>query len=164
LRTSHFHAVIQRVREHLKQVLDLWLNEQVEGQGLVLRPIFYGSKVGDDDLAAFAKGYAAMLSGKSYHEVTQSGGGVFEDDGEREAVRQVSAHLLETQLKAAEDWLDSKFETAALVIKAIYHEEGAKLAEIRGKEARQGLKEARQRLEELDPLLKLVAKLWDELN
>ncbi len=256
LRTSHFHAVIQLGREQLKKILDLWLKEKIEDEGLVLRPLFYGSKVLDDDLAAFAKGYTALLGGKSYHEITQSGSGVFDDDTERErftkmadrqvapgakyqgaprmellvdeagarqaelprciltlmslcshvqlkpadlerrflfavpddvrarevvrhfvgvlvdaglierlendAVRQISEHSLSTELKAAEDWLDTKFEAATAAIKAIYHDEGTRLADLRGKQARQSLKEARQRLEELD--LDFVGKAWEELN
>jgi hypothetical protein len=255
LRTSHFNGVIQGARQHLKQVLDSWVREQVEQQGLVLRPLFYGSKVGDDDLEAFAKGYAALLTGRSFHDVMQPGSGIFANQAEQErfekmvnrqidppqrnqedprlaliteemgerlgqiprclvtlmercshvqlrrselerrflfdvpatvkgrdvirhvtdvmhylglveregdSIRQVSSHMLETQVKAAEDWLDSRFESAANAIRAVYYDEGARLVEIRGKEARQRLKEAGKELEDLK--LDFIAKPWDELN
>lgn len=255
IRTSHFNGVIQGARQHLKQVLDSWVNERIEQQGLVLRPLFYGSKVNDEDLEAFAKGYAAMLTGKSFHDIMQRGSGVFTDEAEQdrfqrmvdrqvdpgpkykdeprmrlvaeesgsreaqvpqclltlmercshiqikrsdlerrflfdvsdmvkprdvlrhltevmhhlglieregETVRQMSSHMLETQLKAAEDWLDSKFDSAASVIKSIHIDEGSRLLDIRGKEARQWLKEARKDLGDLT--LEFVGKPWDELN
>src|SRR5262249_40922953 len=84
IRTSHFNGVIQGARQHLKQVLDSWLNERIEQQGLVLRPLFYGSKINDEDLEAFAKGYAAMLTGKSFHDIMQRGSGVFTDEAEQD--------------------------------------------------------------------------------
>jgi hypothetical protein len=206
-------------------------------------------------LEAFAKGYAAMLAGKSFHDIVQRGSGVFTDEAEQDrfqrmvdrqvdpgprykdeprlvmvaeesgarvaqvpqclltlmercshvqikrsdlerrflfdvadtvkprdvlrhltevmhylglieregdSVRQISSHMLETQLKAAEDWLDSKFETAANAIKSIHIDEGSRLLDIRGKEARQWLKEARKDLGDLT--LDFVGKTWDELN
>jgi hypothetical protein len=256
LRTSHFNGIIQGARQHLKQVLDTWVTEHLEQQGLILRPLFYGTKVSEDELEAFAKGYAAMLTGRSYHDVKQTGSGVLTNDTERDAfdklvtrqvdpgpkfvddprmklvveeggdyvtqiprcfvslmercshvglkrsdlekkfvfdvpesvrsrdvmrqltevmhhlglveringetIQQVSSHVLETQVKSAEDWLDSRFESAINSIKNIHQDEGARLLDIRGKEARQRLKEARKELDDLG--LEFIGKSWDELN
>jgi hypothetical protein len=211
--------------------------------------------VGSEELEAFAKGYAAMLTGESYHSVMQKETGVFADDKEREdfkkmvarqtdpgpkfateprleliqleggeqvatvprcfvalmercshvglkqselenrflfdlpdggkakdvirhltdvmsylglldndngTLKQVSTHVLDRQVKAAEDWLDARFETAVNSIKTIHHDEGARLLDIRGKEARQRLKEARKELDDLS--LDYVGKSWEELN
>jgi hypothetical protein len=56
LRTSHFHAVVGVAKEHLKRSLDTWLEDQIEPQGLLIKPLFYGSKINDDDMRAFANG------------------------------------------------------------------------------------------------------------
>jgi len=255
LRTSHFNSKILTARQHLEQSLRTWRIEVLDQQGLVLAPLFYGSKVGADEIQAFAKGYAAMLAGESYHQVTQKESGVFADDkecedfkklvarqvdpapkfadaprmhliasedGANEAVlprcfiavmdrcshggrkrselenfflfdlpegikardvvrhltevmcqlglldntdetlKQVSSHLLDGGVKAAENWLDARFESAVNAIKGIHHDEGARLLDIRGKEARQRLKEAGKELGDLR--LDFVGKSWAELN
>lgn len=89
LRTSHFHAVIGRTREHFKQILDTWVTESLELQGMLLRPLFYGSKVNDADIRLFARGYAALRAGRSFHEITQPTSDVFESDAERDRFRKV---------------------------------------------------------------------------
>lgn len=255
LRTSHFNSKILTARQHLEQSLRTWKIEVLDQQGLVLAPLFYGSKVGVEEIDAFAKGYAAMLGGESYHSVTQKETGVFADDKERDdfkkmvarqvdpgskfadaprlklieveggdqvaviprcfvtlmercshvglkqaelenrflfdlpdgskardvvrhltdvmaglglldndngTLKQVSSHVLDRQVKAAEDWLDARFESAVTAIKAIHHDEGARLLDIRGKEARQRLKEARKELDDLS--LDFIGKPWEELN
>ena len=255
LRTSHFNGIILGARQHLLQVLDQWKAEVLDQQGLIIAPLFYGSRVSTDEIEAFAKGYAAMLTGKSYHDVKQSGSGVFASDAERDSfdklvtrqtdpgpkykddprtllivdeggdkvatiprsflammercshvgrkrsdllnmflfdlpdglkesevvrhqtdvmcclglldntddtIRQVSAHVLDNQVKAAEDWLDSPFEAAVNIIKGIHHDEGAKLLDIRGKQARHDLKVARKELNDLS--LEFTGKPWSELN
>jgi hypothetical protein len=255
LRTSHFNGMILGARQHLLQVLDKWRVEVLDQQGLVLAPLFYGSKVGTEEIHAFAKGYAAMLTGQSYHSVMQKETGVFADEKEREdfkklltrqvdpgpkfsdsprialivseggehvakiprcfltamercshvgrkpselenyflfdlpdgtkargvvrdltevmsqlglldnteeTFKQVSSHILGGDVKAAEDWLDSRFESAVTSIKNIHHDEGARLLDIRGKEARQRLKEAKKQLDDLS--LDFVGKSWEELN
>jgi hypothetical protein len=255
LRTSHFNSKILTARQHLEQSLRTWKIEVLDQQGLVLAPLFYGSKVGSEEIQAFAKGYAAMLTGDSFHNVMQKETGVFADDKEREdfkklltrqvdpgpkftdaprlnlfiteggdnvakiprclltlmercshvgrkrselenlflfdlpdgvkakdvvrhlsdvmchlglldnvdeTIKQVSSHVLDRQVKAAEDWLDARFETTANAIKGIHHDEGARLIDIRGKKARQDLKEARKELADLS--LDFVGKPWEELN
>lgn len=255
LRTSHFNSKILTARQHLGQSLRTWKMEVLDQQGLVLAPLFYGSKVGAEELGAFAKGYAAMLTGESYHSVMQKETGVFADDKEREdfkkmvarqtdpgpkfadaprinlieieggeqvatvprcfvtmmercshvglkqaelenrflfdlpdggkakdvirhltdvmsylglldndngTLKQVSTHVLDRQVKAAEDWLDARFESIANSIKGIHHDEGTRLVDIRGKKARQDLKEARKELDDLS--LDFVGKSWEELN
>ena len=255
LRTSHFNSKILTARQHLEQSLRTWKMEVLDQQGLVLAPLFYGSKVGAEETEAFAKGYGAMLTGETYHNVMQKETGVFADDKEREdfkklvtrqvdpgpkfadsprlqlivseggefvatiprcfltvmercshtgrkptelqnyflfdlpdggkglnvvrdlarvmtqlgllqsshdEYRQVSSHALNTDVKAAEDWLDARFDSAVNSIKAIHHDEGARLLDIRGKEARQRLKEARKELDDLS--LDFVGKSWEELN
>ncbi|AUB82277.1 hypothetical protein [Candidatus Thiodictyon syntrophicum] len=89
LRTSHFHAVIGRAREHFKQVLDQWVIEGPEHQGLLLRPLFYGTKASDADLRLFARGYTALRAGRSFHEITQPGCDVFATDAERDRFKKV---------------------------------------------------------------------------
>ena len=89
LRTSHFHAVVGRAREHFKQVLDTWVTESLERQGMFLRPLFYGSKVNDADIRLFARGYAALRAGRSFHEITQPTSDVFESDAERDRFKKV---------------------------------------------------------------------------
>lgn len=255
LRTSHFNSKILTARQHLEQSLRTWKMEVLDQQGLVLAPLFYGSKVGAEELEAFAKGYAAMLSGESYHSVMQKETGVFADEKEREdfkkmvarqtdpgpkfadaprlelvqmeageqmakvprcfikimercshvpleqsklidsflfdlpeggkskdvirhltdvmsylgllensggAFRQVSPHVLDRQVKAAEDWLDARFETAANSIKAIHQSAGVDLIDIDGKKAKNRLKQAREDLGDLS--LDFVGKPWEELN
>ena len=89
LRTSYFHAVVGRAREHLKQVLVAWVDGALELQGMVLRPLFYGSKVSDADVRIFARGYAAMRAGRAYHEITQPTSDVFQSDAERDRFKKV---------------------------------------------------------------------------
>lgn len=91
LRTSHFHAVIGRVKEHLKQTLDTWVIEQLEGRGVLLRPLFFGSKVSSDDIKLFARGFAALQAGRTYHEITQPTSDVFASDSERDRFKKVVA-------------------------------------------------------------------------
>jgi hypothetical protein len=255
LRTSHFNAMILGARQHLLQVLDKWKMDVIDQQGLVLAPLFYGSKVSGEEIEAFAKGYAAMLTGETYHNVMQKETGVFADDKEREdfkkmvnrqvdpgpkfansprlqlialnggefvatihrcfltvmercshtgrkptelqnyflfdlpddgkelnvvrdlarvmtrlgllnssqdEYRQVSSHALNADVKAAEDWLNARFETAVNSIRGIHHDEGARLFDIRGKEAQQRLKEAHKELDNLN--LDFVGRSWKELN
>lgn len=89
LRTSHFHAVVGRAREHFKQGLDTWVTESLEHQGMFLRPLFYGSKVNDPDIRLFARGYAALRAGRTFHEITQPTSDVFETDAERDRFKKV---------------------------------------------------------------------------
>ena len=89
LRTSHFHAVTGVAREYLDRTLKEWLNDHIENQGLLLRPMFFGGKVSDEDLQIFAKGYAGMLEGKSYHDVSQPTSGVLSDDRERDLFKRM---------------------------------------------------------------------------
>lgn len=89
LRTSHFHAVAGVAREYLDRTLKEWLNDHIENQGLLLRPMFFGGKVSDEDLQIFAKGYAGMLEGKSYHDVSQPTSGVLSDDRERDLFKRM---------------------------------------------------------------------------
>lgn len=85
LRTSHFHAAIGVAKDHLRRNLEeIWLKEQIEEQGLLLRPIFFGGKTSDDEFRILAKGYAGMLDGTSFHDVCQVTSGVFIDDRERD--------------------------------------------------------------------------------
>ena len=89
LRTSHFHAVIGRTREHLKQSLDAWLQERVDGRGLLLRPLFFGTSVSTDDIRLFARGFAALQSGRTFHEITQPTSDVFASEAERDRFKKV---------------------------------------------------------------------------
>ena len=91
LRTSHFHAVVGRAREHFKLTLDRWVIESLEHQGMILRPLFYGTKVSDADIRLFARGYAALRAGRSLHDITQPTSDVFENDGERDRFKKVLA-------------------------------------------------------------------------
>lgn len=91
LRTSHFHAVVGRAREHLKQTLDAWVIEQLEGRGVLLRPLFFGTKVSSDDVKLFARGFAALQAGRTYHEITQPTSDAFASDGERDRFKKVVA-------------------------------------------------------------------------
>ncbi|MCG8602021.1 MAG: hypothetical protein MI807_17900 [Verrucomicrobiales bacterium] len=261
LKTSQFNAAIERAREVLKDAADQWRNGEngLEKQGLVLAPVFYGARVSDEQLEAFAKGYAAMLGGMSYHDVSQTGSGVlnekerieftklaerqfdpnvkFKDQpllrliakpeaeeiaevprallslighskiGKRPAtiekefffdlpdpktgvsvkrkdvvyqtvrilvhlglveeeegdqIRQASVSSLKKRIEAAQNWLDGRFETAANKIKAIHQDEGDRLINAKGKEAKQALKEAEKRVEKLS--LDFIGKPWKELN
>lgn len=107
LRTSHFHAAVGRAQEHLNRTAQAWLESIVEEEGLLLKPLFYGSRVGDDEIAAFARGYAAMLEGRSYHDLTQSGSGVFADPAQRDAFKKLVERNLEPPPKHANSPLES---------------------------------------------------------
>ena len=48
-------------------------------------------------------------------------------DNDNGTLKQISSHVLDRQVKAAEDWLDARFESAVSAIKAIHHDEGARL-------------------------------------
>ncbi|MBT2989945.1 MAG: hypothetical protein KME65_13405 [Candidatus Thiodiazotropha sp. (ex Ctena orbiculata)] len=102
LRTSHFHAVIGNAKQHLQRVLEEWLEASVISRGLVLKPVFYGSRLGDDDLKAFAKGYGALLAGQRYHDITQTSSGVFEDEAERDRFKSMVSRNSEPPPKYAD--------------------------------------------------------------
>jgi hypothetical protein len=87
LRTSHFHAMVGTAKQHLEGSLKEWLEERIEKRGLVLKPLFLGSKVGEEQLRAFSKGYAAMLSGMNEHLTVQMTSGVFSSEAERDDFR-----------------------------------------------------------------------------
>lgn len=72
LRTSHFHGVVGRAKEHLRRTLDAWLESSIEPRGLLLRPLFYGTKLEDDTIQAFARGYGAMIDGATYDDLMQA--------------------------------------------------------------------------------------------
>lgn len=91
LRTSHFHAVVGVAKEHLKRSLDTWLEEQIDLQGLLLKPLFYGSKFSDDDLRTFADGYAALLEGKTKTDVLQTSGGIFAEEAELDVFKKMAS-------------------------------------------------------------------------
>ena len=57
-------------------------------QGLILSPLFYGTKVSDDQIEIFARGYAAMMSGATYQDVCQTGTGPF-NEKERDEFRKL---------------------------------------------------------------------------
>ena len=257
-KTSHFHAAISQAREVLKSKLNYWRAEVLGPQGLVLAPLFYGTKVDDHQLEAFAKGYSAMLGGLSFQDVCQTANSIL-DEGERDEFRKlverqldpnakfkdepllplvskpeaeekpelprallavtqrcskvavpistlerdfffelpksreakikpldiirqlvailhymglvvregdqinrVSKLVLEKEIQGATDWLENRFEKAASKIKSIHQDEGERLLDARGKEARQGLKEANSQLQGLE--LDFVTKSWKELN
>ncbi|OJH38238.1 hypothetical protein BON30_24150 [Cystobacter ferrugineus] len=101
LRTSHFHAVVGVAKEHIKRSLDGWLEEQVERQGLLIKPLFYGSKINDDDMRAFAKGYAALLEGKTKHDVLQTSNGIFADEAELDVFKKMASRHTEPGPKFA---------------------------------------------------------------
>ncbi|MEW8552657.1 MAG: hypothetical protein AB2605_02595 [Candidatus Thiodiazotropha sp.] len=102
LRTSHFHAVIGNAKQHLQRVLEEWLEVSVIARGLVLKPTFYGSRVGEDDLKAFAIGYGALLKGQRYHDITQASSSVFEDEAERDRFKAMANRNNEPPPKYAE--------------------------------------------------------------
>lgn len=89
LRTSHFHSVIGVAKEHLKKDLELWKQLQIEDQGYLLEPMFYGSRVTQDEFCSFAKGYAALLEGHSYHDIVQTGSVSFANDMERDQFKKL---------------------------------------------------------------------------
>jgi hypothetical protein len=89
LRTSHFHAVIGRTREHLKQSLEAWLHGRVDSRGLLLRPLFFGTSVSTDDIRLFARGFAALQAGRTFHEITQPTSDVFANEAERDRFKKV---------------------------------------------------------------------------
>jgi len=103
LRTSQFNAAILDARQHLQRNLQTWQQGIAESQGFVIQPLFYGSKVTDDDLAAFARGYAAMLAGKSHHDVMQRGNGVFESDSQQDSFRKMAERQSDPGPKYASD-------------------------------------------------------------
>ena len=103
LRTSQFNAAILDARQHLERNLQTWQQDVAESQGFVIRPLFYGSKITDDDLAAFARGYAAMLSGKSYHDVMQRGNGIFESETQQDAFKKTAERQSDPGPKYADD-------------------------------------------------------------
>lgn len=84
LRTSHFHAMVGTAKQHLQGSLKEWLEERIEKRGLLLKPLFLGSKVTEEQLRAFAKGYAAMLGGLNEHLTVQMTSGVFGTETERD--------------------------------------------------------------------------------
>ncbi len=94
LRTQHFHGVIGRTREHLGRSLDQWKNDFLEDQGLLLRPLFYGSKVSADQLAAFALGYFALLDGADYDALIDGVPDVFSGKAQRDSFQDmVKRHI-----------------------------------------------------------------------
>lgn len=90
LRTSHFHAVAGRAKEFLGQRLETWRTESIEARGLVVRPVFFGSRPNEDEIRAFAQGYSAMLDGKPYDLVVQMSSKVFEDEARRDAFKKLA--------------------------------------------------------------------------
>lgn len=84
LRTSHFHAMVGTAKQHLEGSLKEWLEERIEKRGLLLKPLFLGSKVSEEQLRAFSKGYAAILSGMNEHVTVQMTSGVFSSEAERD--------------------------------------------------------------------------------
>lgn len=89
LRTSHFHAVIGVARDHLAKTLDDWKTRLIDA-GLVLSPLFFSGKRNEDELRAFARGYAAMLSGMRYDEVRQMSSNVFANEAESDSFRKMA--------------------------------------------------------------------------
>ena len=102
LRTSHFHAVVGRAREHLKQVLGAWVGETLEARGVLLRPLFFGTKLVDADVRLFARGFAALQAGRSFHEITQPASTVFASELERERFKKVVLKHVDPGLKYTE--------------------------------------------------------------
>ena len=95
LKTSHFHAVIGQARQHLRTTLESWLESSIHQRGLLLRPVFLGTRPVEEEIHAFARGYAALVDGKSYDDLAQSGAGVFVDE-ERDRdlfVKAVKKHM-----------------------------------------------------------------------
>ncbi|MCB1064560.1 MAG: hypothetical protein KDN20_16785, partial [Verrucomicrobiae bacterium] len=260
LKTSQFHAALARARDRICELVSNWHVEVLEREGLLLAPLFYGSKVGDDQLAIFARGYGAMLGGMAYQDVCQEGA-VFDKQGRDEfkklverqvdpsarfkdehgnapllsliskpgaeeiaelprqllalvrharvstsirslekqfffqrprkkdvaikpsdivrhlvgilvhlgllekdddKVSRVSKNSLESRIDGASSWIDGQFEQGANQIKKIHSDEGQKLVDLKGKEARQSLKDVRKSLDSLH--LDFVNKAWADLN
>lgn len=113
LRTSHFHAVVGRAREHLKRTLESWVDEILSARGLLMKPLFYAARIGDDELEAFARGYAAMLAGQRYHDIAQSATGVFDDDGQRDNFKKMVERNVEPPTKLASAPLERLIEVVS---------------------------------------------------
>ena len=113
LRTSHFHAVVGRAKEHLKRTLDAWLNDSVSAQGLLIKPMFYATRIGDDELEAFARGYAAMLAKQSYHDITQAAAAIFDNDTQRDNFKKMVERNVEPPTKLSNAPLERLIEIAA---------------------------------------------------
>ena len=90
LRTQHFHGVIGRTREHLGRDLDRWKNERLDERGLLARPLFYGSKVSGDKLAAFATGYFALVDGADFDSVIDGVPDVFDGKAGRDMFKEMA--------------------------------------------------------------------------
>lgn len=103
LRTSHFHSIIGFAREHLDRSLKTWQIDPIERQGFLLRPLFLGGKTSDDEIGIFAKGYAGMLEGKNYHDVTQHSSGILSDDRERDIFKKMVERHTDPPLKYKDD-------------------------------------------------------------
>jgi hypothetical protein len=88
MKTSYFNAGLARSRDVLKDAMRNWRQDVLDLQGLILSPLFYGSKVSDDQIEIFARGYAAMTSGSTYQDVCQTGTGPFSEK-ERDEFRKL---------------------------------------------------------------------------
>ena len=97
MKTGHFNAGLARARDVLKDAMRNWRQDVLDQQGLILSPLFYGSKVSDDQIEIFARGYAAMLNGSNYQDVCQTGTGPFtakeRDDFQKLVERQVDPNV-----------------------------------------------------------------------
>src|SRR5262249_799620 len=86
--------------------------------------------------------------------------GLVEQD--QNTIRQISKPILEKQIEGACHWLENHFERIANTIRAIHHDEGENLVDLRAKEAKHWLSDARTRLEDLS--LDFLVKTLKELN
>jgi hypothetical protein len=89
LRTQHFHGVIGRTREHLSRNLEDWKAEKLDARGLLLSPMFYGSKITTDDLTAFAVGYFSLLGGADFDALIDGVSDVFVDLAQRDRFKKL---------------------------------------------------------------------------
>ena len=93
LKTRYFAGGVEMARQRLDQSAKFW-RQQIEDEGLILRPIFPGRAAKEDELQAMARGYIAMLGGASYDALLLTPAGVFADATERDLFRKaVERHV-----------------------------------------------------------------------
>jgi hypothetical protein len=102
MKTGHFNAGLARARDVLKEAVGNWRRGVLDKQGLILSPLFYGTKVSEDQIEIFARGYAAMVNGTTYQDVCQTGIGPF-NEKERDEFRKLVDRQVDPNVSAKKD-------------------------------------------------------------
>ena len=102
MKTGHFNAGLARARDVLKEAVGNWRKGVLDQQGLILSPLFYGTKVSEDQIDIFARGYAAMVNGATYQDVCQTGTGPFTEK-ERDEFKKLVDRQVDPNVSAKKD-------------------------------------------------------------